>query len=654
MMTPEKAVFISILICVVGAVLTWLTARNRTLTGWLAFSATTASAALIFFAVTTVLAGGASAGSQKFLAMPAIGFALRLHVDGLTALFLLLAALIAVPSSLYSITYMKHYQDYGVARYYPYFLTFLAAMFGLLSTTDMMWFFLIFWQMMTLPGYALIRFEYKNPANIRAANKFLWMMQLACVATLVGVEILAGTGASANAASGVKYDFDTVSANLPTLLQFHPVLGATAFALFLVGFGIKMGLWPFGQFWLPDAHPAAPSPVSAMFSGVMIKTGVYGVMRYFLWLPPAKAQECFPMERWGFVVAALGTITLFTGTMQALKQEQSKRLLAFSSIGQVGYIMLGFGACMALLPPAGTGAATLAVLAMTGALFHTLNHGVFKSLLFLNAGSMLQATGTQNLNKLGGLCKYMPLTAATALIASLSISGVPLFSGFASKWTIYMATVQGSHQAGYLVVFAAIAILTSALTLATFVKFFGASFLSRSSALVKEKAGERNNLEVGIIMQTPQVLLAMICVLLGLVPAIAYGLIHNALAASPSGIAQALGTVTLAPAGLWAGISGIGSHAVFIPLVVLAVLTAAILLAGFIATLGSAKRRAAAPWLCGYAREAECNRYVAHGYYGEIKRYFRWLGGAPATQKESSPNLNLNPSRNPGGTSLLP
>ena len=122
-------------------------------------------------------------------------------MDGLTALFLLLAALIAVPASFYSIAYMKHYQDYGVARYYPYFLLFLAAMYGLLSTTDMMWFFLIFWQMMTLPGYALIRFEHKKPANIRAANKFLLMMQIACAATLIGAEILAGAGAAANRAA---------------------------------------------------------------------------------------------------------------------------------------------------------------------------------------------------------------------------------------------------------------------------------------------------------------------------------------------------------------------------------------------------------------------------------------------------------------------
>ena len=262
-------------------------------------------------------------------------------------MFLLLAALIAVPAAFYSIVYMRHYGDYGVARYYPYFLLFLAAMYGLLSTTDMMWFFFIFWQMMTLPGYALIRFEHRKPANVHAANKFLLMMQIACGATLIGAEILARSGASANAGGMVKYDFDTVSANLPALLHAQPGLTALAFALFLVGFGIKMGMWPFGQVWLPDAHPAAPSPVSAMLSGVMIKTGVYGLMRYFLWLTPATALGDFPLARWGLVVAVLGTITLFTGTMQALKQEQTKRLLAFHSIGQVGYILLGVGACMA-------------------------------------------------------------------------------------------------------------------------------------------------------------------------------------------------------------------------------------------------------------------------------------------------------------------
>jgi NADH:ubiquinone oxidoreductase subunit 5 (subunit L)/multisubunit Na+/H+ antiporter MnhA subunit len=249
---------------------------------------------------------------------------------------------------------------------------------------------------------------------------------------------------------------------------------------------------------------------------------------------------------------------------------------------------------------------------------------------------------------MGGLLKYMPLTAATALVASLSISGVPLFSGFASKWSIYVATVQGSNVVGWLSLCAAIAILTSALTLASFIKFFGASFLSRSSALVKEKAAVQK-LEVGLIMQMPQVLLAVICLLLGIMPAIAYKLIYPALAASPHGIGQILGHNTLAmPANMWAGLGGAGSRSLFVPLALVVVLGLTFLVARFISKLGGAKRRVSPPWLCGYARESECNRYVAHGYYGEIKRYFRWLGGAPAPQPDKSHSSRQ--SHNPEGT----
>ena len=162
----------------------------------------------------------------------------------------------------------------------------------------------------------------------------------------------------------MRYDFDTVSHGLPALLRTGGGLAAAGLRLFLVGFGIKMGMWPFGQLWLPDAHPAAPSPVSALLSGVMIKTGVYGLMRYFLWLVPAEAQDAYPSEVWGLVIAVLGTITLFIGTMQALKQEQSKRLLAFHSIGQVGYILLRLGACLALVKPGRTDDAVLLLAAI--------------------------------------------------------------------------------------------------------------------------------------------------------------------------------------------------------------------------------------------------------------------------------------------------
>jgi hydrogenase-4 component B len=632
-MTPEQSVIAAIVLCIVGAVLTLLVSRNKTAAGWVAFVFTLATAMMIVSAVAQVLASGPGHQAQ-FPILPQIGLVLRVYVDGLTGMFLLLTALISVPASLYSIVYMRNYEGYSVARYYPYFLLFLAAMYGLVSTTDMMWFFFIFWQMMTLPGYVLIRFEHRNAANVRAANKYLIMMQIACAATMIGAELLAVTGAAASGSASLKYDFDTVSANLPAMLSTRPVATALAFALFLVGFGIKMGMWPFGQFWLPDAHPAAPSPVSAMLSGVMIKTGVYGLMRYFLWLVPTAAQDHYPLAKWGLVVALLGTITLFTGTMQALKQEQSKRLLAFHSIGQIGYILLGTGACMSLLPTLGPKAAALAAIGFFGALLHVLNHGLFKALLFLNAGSMLHATGTQDLNKMGGLMKFMPLTAITALVASFSISGVPLFNGFVSKWTICVAAVQGSGSAKYLAVFAVIAILTSALTLASFIKFFGVSFLSRTSALVTEQAARRPRLEVGWSMQLPQVVLALACVLLGVLPAIGFWLVQMTLDASSQGYGAMLAEAAPRQVSFGSGVAQLQSAALFAPLVFAVVLGLMFLLARGLSKLGSASRRAATPWLCGYVREADCHRYSAHNFYGEIKRYFRWLGGAPRPQRE--------------------
>ena len=638
MLTPEQAVLVSLLTCIPGAVLTLLVSRSKLLAGWLAFAITTGTAILILSAVFKVLLIGPSAHPAAFWAMPKFGFALRIYVDGLTAVFLLLAALIAVPASFYSILYMRHYRDYSVARYYPYFLLFLAAMYGLLSTTDMMWFFFIFWQLMTLPGYALIRFEYRKRQNVWAANKFLIMMQIACAATMIGAELLAIGGKAVSGSASLKYDFDTVSANLPLLLATRPGITALAFGLFLTGFGIKMGMWPFGQVWLPDAHPAAPSPVSAMLSGVMLKTGVYGLMRYFLWLVPVRAQADYPLARWGMLVAVLGTITLFTGTMQALKQEQSKRLLAFHSIGQIGYILLGTGTCMALLPVNTPATAALATIGFFGALFHVLNHGLFKGLLFLNAGSMLYATGTQDLNQMGGMMKFMPLTAITALIASFSISGVPLFNGYVSKWSIAVAAIQGSGSAHYLVVCAVIAILTSALTLASFMKFFGVSFLSRTSALVRTRANERAaagsaGLDVPWMMQLPQLALAFLCVLLGVVPAIGFRLMQRALEASRGGLGTTLANAFPLRSRPLAGITEVDSSAVFAPAALAVVLGLIFLLVYGISKLGGASRRAAVPWLCGYAREAECNRYVAHNFYGEIKRYFRWLGGMPRVRK---------------------
>ena len=629
-LTPEQAVVYSIMICVGGALATLLVSQSKSLAGWLSFLATSATAVLIFTACAGVLTGGPSAHPASVWTMPGTGYELRFYVDGLSAIFLGLVAVMAVPAALYSIGYVKRYSDYGAGRYYPHFLLFLGGMYGLLSTTDMMWFFFIFWQLMTLPSFALVRYEHKNPASVAAAYKYLIFMEVACVAVMIGASLLAVGGGAEGA--GLKYDFDVVSAGLPAVLASAPGSITAAFALFLLGFGIKMGMWPFGQLWVPEAYTAAPSPVSSLLSSVLSKSGVYGLMRSFLWLVPASAQEQFPMGKWGMIVAILGTITLFTGTMQALKQEQTKRLLAFHSIGQIGYIILGTGVCMALVQTGDAKFTTLAVIGICGALFHSVNHGLFKGLLFLNAGSIEMATGSQELNKLGGLMKYMPLTAVTTLIASFSISGVPLFNGFVSKWSIYVAAVQGAGNAGYLAVCALIAIMTSALTLASFIKFFGVSFLSRPSTLVEASAG-KGKLEIGSLMQLPQLFLAAACILLGTVPAVAYSVMNQALKASNQGLGSLLANSAPMANNAFYGLDAVNGAALFAPVAIMVVLGLVFLVTYIISKLGGATRRASVPWLCGYVLEADCYRYSAHNFYGEIKRYFRWLGGMPKKVK---------------------
>ena len=450
-MTPANAIIYSFIVCAGGALVSLLVAKNKALAGWLCFLATAISSVLAISAAGTVLLSGPQE-AITILSLPQFGSSLRIYIDGLSAVFIGLIATIAVLSAFFSISYMEHYKDYGVGRYYPYFLLFVAGMYGIVCVSDMMLFFFIFWQLMTLTSYALVRYEYKKRENVRAANKYLIMMQIACILIMAASALLAQGPATIGAETLPKYDFDAISHGLPGLLQSGGGIVIVAFLLYLIGFGIKAGMWPFGQMWLPEAHPAAPSPVSALLSGVMIKTGVYGLMRSFLWLVPENAIESYPSAGWGMTIAALGTITLFIGTIQALKQEQSKRLLAFHSIGQVGYILLGLGACVALVGPGLQNETVLglAAIGFYGALFHTINHGTFKSLLFFNAGSMLYATDTQDLNKMGGLIKFMPVTAIMTLIASFSIAGVPLFNGFASKWSIYVSTILGSSNAKYL------------------------------------------------------------------------------------------------------------------------------------------------------------------------------------------------------------
>lgn len=624
----EATTALAILIALIGAPLTALFARRRVFVSWLTFAIVAVCSLLVVIACFSVLQGG-HGEPLTLLDLADRGDSLRFAIDGLAALFLLTIVLVSLLATLFSVRYMEHYADYSLARYTPQLLLFFAGMLGIVAVTDMLWWFCLFWQLMTIPSFLLVRFEYREPTNTRAALKYLVMMELACAAIMLGGYLLSdfvGLG-GVFAPTGLAHDFETVARGLPLLMAASPRLSLVAFILLLLGFGIKAGIWPFGQIWLPDAHPAAPSPISAMLSGVMIKTGVFGLLRVFLNLTPLVGSSSFPLAAWGTVLLLFGLATLTTGTLQALKQEQSKRLLAFHSIGQIGYIVFALGAALLLLAK---GMPVLALIALIGGLFHVVNHALFKSLLFLNAGMVLGVTGSQNLNHLGGLFTRLPLTALTALVAAFSIAGVPLLNGFVSKWTIYTATLQGGAASWLLPLGAVLALIISAFTLASFVKFYGVIFLARPSDLSRQQTG-RDALDTTPSLIAPQLVLAALCLLFGLMPQFGFTLLQAGVGQSLTGLAEmltpALNDASLETASLVVDFSG---GATFTPLLLLGLFLVIGGAVWGISRLGGAASRQSPPWLCGYAQEAagaDHLRYSAHHYYFEIKRYLRWLGG---------------------------
>ncbi|HMA53818.1 MAG TPA: proton-conducting transporter membrane subunit, partial [Acidobacteriota bacterium] len=450
----------------VAAVTAPLLARKRTLAGVVNLVLVAVSSVLLLTVSFEAIFGHAGHAARTIALGP---LAVPFLVDGFSGLFLAVIAFMAVMSALYAVRYMDHYPDYGLGGYYLCYPLFVLGMAALVTVDDLALGFTIAWQVMTVASFFLIRFERRKPENRRGAAKYLVLMELAWLLVVGGAffvegyrfgEPLAETAVKLGATAGL------------------PLFGFMAFML--VGFGLKAGVFPLGQLWLPDAHSIAPSPVSAMLSGVMLKTGIYGLMRTFLFMTPT-ANASFDPRAWGLAIAAVGAVTLLVGTVQSMKQSDAKRLLAYSSIGQIGYIVLAAGAVL-FLGRSGTPALqALAVVAAIGALFHVLNHAIFKGLLFLTSGSILYATGTKDLNELGGLIRLMPVSAVVAGIACLSISGMPPFSGFSSKWTIIASSLLAGEGTVLLVLFGIVALFTSAVTLACYVKFFGMAFTSSGS-----------------------------------------------------------------------------------------------------------------------------------------------------------------------------
>ncbi len=422
-------------------------------------------------------------------------FPWTVRLDPLSSYFNLALAFLTVAVSLYSLDYLRDMEENWNLGALGFFYNLLLLSLTLVFTAANAFFFLIAWEVMALAAFCLVAFEHQKEEARSAGVLFLIMSHAGTGMLLAAFLMLATAAGNLNFAS-----FHRLASRL------SPVEQGVVFLLFFLGFGVKAGVVPL-HIWLPDAHPVAPSNISALMSGIVIKTGIYGMARVFFdfyGAPPLWA---------GTLVLAAGVVTALVGVLYALMEHDLKRLLAYHSIENIGIILIGFGA--ALLFRA-LGHANLAALALVAGLYHTLNHAMFKGLLFLGAGSVLHSTGTRNMEQMGGLIRRMPATALFFLIGAVAISGLPPLNGFVSEWLTYQALLAGFGTTESLTrlvfpIAGSLLALTAALAAACFVKAFAIPFL----ALPRSDAA-RSAEEAPLAMQAAMGILAAACIALGL------------------------------------------------------------------------------------------------------------------------------------------
>ncbi|MGB0034649.1 MAG: proton-conducting transporter membrane subunit [Candidatus Acidiferrales bacterium] len=424
-------------------------------------------------------------------------FPFALGIDRLSALFLLLICTVAVPVSIFAVSYFdKHYAEQRRSWVWAFFSLFLLSMI-IVVTASTGFAFLIGWELMTLLSAGLILMEGDSTERRHNVFIYLLMMHAGAAAVVASFFLFLPYSHSLDFAS-MRTASGAVPAGIRTLI----------FVLALLGFGTKAGIIPL-HLWLPRAHPIAPSPVSALMSGVMLKTAVYGFVRFAFDLLGGGPWWC------GYVVLSIGAVSGLLGILYAIAENDLKRLLAYSSVENIGIIFLGLGSSLIFLAHH---APVWAALALVGALLHAFNHALFKSLLFLGAGAISSAAHTVNLEELGGLQRRMPFSGATLLVACCSISGLPLFNGFVSEWLTFRSFLGGSvlmttRAPIVLLLMVGVLALIGGLAAACFVKVFGVAFLGRPRTEAAEHADE-----VPIAMRTGLGMLAAACLWIGIVP----------------------------------------------------------------------------------------------------------------------------------------
>ena len=443
----------------------------------------------VFLSITSlsVLLSGAKLDVLSYTYVP--GFDISFSIDWLSAIFMLLVAAVSISVAIYSISYVE--LEKGNKR-----KNLLVGLMGIFILSMMMvlasstiFSFLFFWELMSLSSFLLVMFEHERKETRKAGIFYLVMTQMSTVFLLIGfLSLYAATGS-----------LEIAPTQLAGVQSFVLI-----FSSLFLGFGIKAGLIPFHK-WLPYAHSMSPSNISALMSGVMLKIAIYGLIRFLLFV--------LSPELWcGVLILVMGSISALLGVIYALKEHDIKRLLAYHSIENIGIIFIGIGLYVIFtvynLP-------ALAAIGLAGALFHTVNHALFKSLLFLTAGSVVHATHTRNMEELGGLIKKMPQTAMLFLIGAIAISALPPLNGFVSELMIFQAFLQSYVIPDPLVVVLLITsmsalALTSALAAACFVKAFGITFLG-----LPRSEHAKNAVEVARPMIIGPAILAGLCIALG-------------------------------------------------------------------------------------------------------------------------------------------
>ncbi|MEQ1620869.1 MAG: hydrogenase 4 subunit B [Methylococcales bacterium] len=533
---------------------------------------------------------------QIHLGLPWLPWHVRF--DSLSGFFFLIIGIAVIAVSIYGPGYVHSYKE----KQHPFAV--LGLFTGLFVTGMMLvlladdaFFFMIAWELMSVASYFLVAFQHENSANRRAAFLYLLMAEVGALAIILSFGVLASF------ADGFTFDALRQA-------QLSPTWASIAFVLALLGFGMKAGIVPI-HVWLPEAHPVAPSHISALMSGVMLKVALYGLIRF-----------CFDLLaevqwQWGVVLLVIGSISALGGILYAMMQPNLKRLLAYSSVENIGIIFMVLGLSMIFMD---NGHPQLAALGFLAALLHAFNHALFKNLLFLGAGILQHQTHELNIDMMGGLIKRMPQTSALFLIGCMSISSLPLFNGFVSEWLAFQTALQvdvldnGVLRSMIPVAAAALA-LTAALAAACFVKVFGLIFLGLPRSRNSEKAHEVK--DKGMLIGPA--LLAGLCFLFGIFPGLIITLINGV---AKQLLEQSLPNDTSMS---WLWLAPVSAHqaSYSAPLVLIGVLVAGFFTFWYLRRNPDTKNMRIAPtWDCGFGGLTSRMQYTSSAFTMPFRRIF--------------------------------